>query len=106
MILIIIYIAIFTFGSAADILTTKANNDGDGGMFEANKRYRLPNGDADIKKLTSVKMIWFFAILIPGRFWNGIFSRMAMFSSIQTGDTLSKIRKDFENRADIHVRLT
>ena len=43
--------------------------------------------------------------LLSGRFWNGIVSRMAMFSSIQTADTLSKIRKDFASRADIHVRL-
>ena len=57
MIIFIISILIYIIGVTADTLTTKANNDDVGGMYEANSRYRLPNGDADMKKLIRDKFI-------------------------------------------------
>lgn len=57
MIIFILSILIYIAGVVADIITTRANNDGIGGMYEANKRYRLPSGDADMPKLIRDKFI-------------------------------------------------
>ena len=42
-----------------DIYTTAINNDGSGGSVELTKRYRLPNGDANIRLLVIDKLIIF-----------------------------------------------
>ena len=64
MIIILISIAVFLIGCFADICTTAQNNDGIGGMKELNKKYQLPNGDADIRKLAIVKVYWFIGLMI------------------------------------------
>ncbi len=56
MIIFIISLIIYIIGVTADIITTRANNDGIGGMYEKNPRYRLPNGDANMKKLIRDKI--------------------------------------------------
>lgn len=63
LLIILISIAVFLLGSFADVHSTAQNNDGEGGMRELNKKYQLPNGDADIRKLARDKMIWFVGLL-------------------------------------------
>lgn len=62
--IILISIAMFLFGCFADVYTTAQNNDGIGGMKELNKKYQLPNGDADIRKLAMDKVYWFIGLMI------------------------------------------
>lgn len=57
MIFAIISLTIYILGAYADVWTTMESADGSGGLFEKNKRYRQPNGDANIKKLAIDKFL-------------------------------------------------
>ena len=63
MIIIIISLFIYIFGAFADVWTTWKSADGEGGIYETNKRYRLDNGDANIKRLI-IDKFWLGAICL------------------------------------------
>lgn len=42
---------------------------------------------------------------LAGRFWNGYVAAIALFSTVQTADTLKKIRRELTKRAGVNVRF-
>lgn len=63
MAIVILAFVFFAVVQLLDVYTTKRNNPIPE-IFEANKRYRLPDGKADIKKLFAEKLIFIGVIAV------------------------------------------